>query len=505
LALEQQFQAIGGTMNAAGAQPACLTQATVAGKELTVAAKVVRKGQEINILCRGTVEGDTVRGVQQWQDGSDVTSSPWTAKRESVDPFGRWQVRPQSRKDLEGTLAIDPRGGDAGPTYVPAGGGKELALPAFYLWGSSIRFEVPSQGKPVIFTGVLDADAARGTFCKQGWPQDLAWSARRVGDRKTLPPAVPAGVYPPGRAPAAPVPVPEAAPSAAGPSSAAPLRPSASPPRRTMPTAAESPPMTPAAPPASPRPIQPRRWNPAMGEPQPGDEHVNAKDGSVLVWIPGGTFLMGGDADNDEQPVHPVKVDGFWLGKFEVTNRQYAQFLAEQPYGTQAPFLWDDPRYHGPDQPAVGVTMMDAAAYCRWAGLQLPTEAQWEYAAAGGGQLKYPTANGEISHDLANIQGTDGRDQWEFTSPVGSFPPNPFGLYDMAGNAWEWTSSKFAPYPYSPTDGREDPTIKAVRVLRGGCWHFPSDYCRTAYRHRFHDHLQYEYGGFRIMMPGKSK
>jgi iron(II)-dependent oxidoreductase len=211
---------------------------------------------------------------------------------------------------------------------------------------------------------------------------------------------------------------------------------------------------------------------------------------------------MGTDnGAEDEKPRHQVAVSGFWLGKFEVTNRQYAKYLEGDPEARR-PMYWDDSRFNAPDQPVVGVTWKEAREYCTWAGLRLPTEAEWEYAAAAGRQLAYPTATGEISSDLANTLGTGGRDRWEFTSPVGSFPPNPFGLYDMAGNAWEWTSSAFADYPYASSDGREEDKAGSLRVLRGGSWHSTPDYCRSAARHRFASHLRYDYAGFRVAGSG---
>ena len=241
-----------------------------------------------------------------------------------------------------------------------------------------------------------------------------------------------------------------------------------------------------------------RMWTPAMGGPSAGDEYVNPADGSVLVWVQGGRFAMGSkNGPSDEAPVHQVQVRGLWMGKFEVTNKQYNKFLKATAYG-RTPMFWNDENYGRPDQPVVGVTFHEAQEYCKWAGARLPTEAEWEYAAAGGKQLQYPTTTGQLGHDSANIRGVKGRDRWRFTAPVGRFSANPFGLHDMAGNAWEWTSTRFAKYPYSATDGRENKDTYGLRVLRGGCWKFPDDYCRTTQRHRFASHLRYDYAGIRI-------
>ncbi|HIE26844.1 TPA: formylglycine-generating enzyme family protein [Candidatus Poribacteria bacterium] len=217
-----------------------------------------------------------------------------------------------------------------------------------------------------------------------------------------------------------------------------------------------------------------------------------------MVRIPAGEFEMGDPFNEvgDARPVHIVYLDEFYIDKYEVTNAQYRLFV--QSTGHHEPEMpdlgwtgsgfrekiykpWQDSAANAPDQPVVAVSWYDAAAYTQWAGKRLPTEAEWEKAARGGLVGKrYPWGDA-ITHDNANYEDRDGRDQWWSTSPVGSFPPNGYGLYDMAGNVWEWCMDEYDEgfYAKSPKNNpvaggfinfvnNDFINVKSSRVLRGG-------------------------------------
>jgi len=267
-----------------------------------------------------------------------------------------------------------------------------------------------------------------------------------------------------------------------------------------------------------------------------------------MVWIPGGTFTMGSDEaeDRDAQPIHPVTLDGFWMDKTEVTNRQFARFVKETGYVTVAerkptqeefpdappenlvagslvftpPFgrvSFDEPlswwRYvpganwrhpEGPestiegkdDYPVVQVCWEDAEAYAKWAGKRLPTEAQWEYAARGGKKgSRYTWGDEPATEGKARVNNWQGQfpqentaaDGFVRTGPVESYAPNGFGLYDMAGNVWEWCADWYMPaYKTEPSvnppgpSSSLDPLEPGVdkRVQRGGSFLCSDLYCR---------------------------
>ncbi len=226
---------------------------------------------------------------------------------------------------------------------------------------------------------------------------------------------------------------------------------------------------------------------------------IIGKDGAPMVLIPAGEFQMGSNyGDGDEKPVHTVYLDAFYIDKYEVTNAQYKKFMDATGY--KAPEYWNDPDLNKPDHPVVGVSWYDAVAYAEWAGKRLPTEAEWEKAARGGLVGKrYPWGD-SISHDDANYDGTGGKDRWEYTSPVGSFAPNGYGLYDMAGNVWEWCSDWYYRFYYfslyyrfyyfrSPRANPRGPDSGTIKVLRGGSWVDLVDILRVSLRNRVRSRL----------------
>ncbi|GIW81621.1 MAG: hypothetical protein KatS3mg105_3428 [Gemmatales bacterium] len=267
-----------------------------------------------------------------------------------------------------------------------------------------------------------------------------------------------------------------------------------------------------------------------------------------MKWIPAGTFWMGASQDEPfphSRPVHKVELDGFWIDQFEVTNAEFARFVEATGYKTVAerapdpkqypnadksllvPFSfvfaphkpgrevpnqpwfrvvegasWRHPEGPGSDlsgrmnHPVVHICWYDAVAYCKWAGKRLPTEAEWEYAARGGLNRKRYCWGNDLMPDgkwQANIwQGKFPdenlkADGYERTAPVGTFPPNGYGLYDMSGNVWEWTADWFHPnyFLVSPVRNPQgpkksyDPNEPGVpkRVQKGGSFLCSDNYC----------------------------
>jgi len=227
---------------------------------------------------------------------------------------------------------------------------------------------------------------------------------------------------------------------------------------------------------------------------------ISPIDGAPMVLIPAGEFQMGSnDGSYDEKPVHTVYLDAFYMDKYEVTNAQYRKFM--DATGHKAPIYWNDSKYNTPDYPVVGVSWNDAKAYAEWARKRLPTEAEWERAARGGLKGKeYPWGDG-ISHDDANYYGTGGKDKWKYTSPVGSFAPNGYGLYDMTGNVWElcadWYDKDY--YSSSPPRNPRGPSSGIWRVVRGGSCSYLGSKLRCAGRGYGDPAVAYVNDGFRCV------
>jgi len=295
------------------------------------------------------------------------------------------------------------------------------------------------------------------------------------------------------------------------------------------------------------------RQNAVPDASDPGEPKPDYAAPERMAWVPGGTFWMGSDdGPPDERPRHQVKLSGFWMDRYEVTNAEFARFVEATGYVTTAerpldevdangaanrdnvpgslvfvqpnpndlaanPML-DDPlkwwRFipgaswkhpEGPNSdikgkenhPAIHISWNDATTYCRWAKKRLPTEAEWEFAARGGldrktycwgdeerpgGKLMANTWQGEFPRE------NTCEDGFLATAPVGSFPPNGFGLYDMAGNAWEWCADWYDPgyYHISPSANPKGPAASPgstniefpCRVRRGGSFLCAENYCR---------------------------
>lgn len=226
------------------------------------------------------------------------------------------------------------------------------------------------------------------------------------------------------------------------------------------------------------------------------------KEGSELIFIPGGNFQMGGDAAtwNWMVPRHDKNVKAFYLGKYEVTNAQYKKFCdrAKRIYPPNPE--WDKDYFLSkPDYPVIGVSWKEAAAYAKWVGGRLPTEAEWEYAAAGGKATFYYWGD-EFSADYINGMDNTGKDKWQFTSPVGSFQPNPFGLYDMLGNVWEWMADVYVE-PANPNQNYKAPK-GTLRVVKGDGWNGRPTHS-YAYRDGEAPNDKIHHLGFRIAADAK--
>ena len=282
----------------------------------------------------------------------------------------------------------------------------------------------------------------------------------------------------------------------------------------------------------------------------PGHNPVTLASGAVfadcsdcpeMVIIPPGTFVMGYDGGvNDERyegPPHPVTIDySFALGRLEITNAQFGRFVAATGYqpGTDCRMWtgegvepvagkdWRDPGYGRPprdDEPVACVSWYDAKAYVAWLArttgqaYRLPTEAEWEYVAHGGGQTAYSWGDdADAGCQVANYydQSASGLRPWppvacndgqRIVAPVGTLAPNAFGVHDIIGNVWEWAQDCYVmPYGPQPTDGSayevDGPCER--RAVRGGAWHSRATWQRPTFRGRDTEDFVTQVFGIRV-------
>ncbi len=198
-----------------------------------------------------------------------------------------------------------------------------------------------------------------------------------------------------------------------------------------------------------------------------GQVWISPVDGMHLACVPSGSYMMGTEeGEGDETPEHQVYLDSYWMDRTEVTNAQFALFVSETGYARSA----SSSRGWG-DHPVIFVNYQDAAAYCRWAGRRLPTEAEWEFAARGEEEREYPWGDATSANCLlANYQGCEPNEIVAVASYANG--ASPFGIFDLAGNVWEWTADWYSQnyYELSPARSPQGPLTGTHRVVRGGAW-----------------------------------
>ena len=210
-------------------------------------------------------------------------------------------------------------------------------------------------------------------------------------------------------------------------------------------------------------------------------KRITGKDGTPMVLIPAGEFQMGSDdGEDNEKPVHTVYVDAFYMDIYEVTNAQFEKFL-ESKGRIRIHWSLGHPGFSHPNNPVIGEGPL-AMAYCEWAGKRLPTEAEWERAARGGLEgKKYPWGDEPPDETRANFNRSR-----RYPMPVGSYPPNGYGLCDMMGNVREWVSDWYRPdyYQNSPKRNPQGPDsgFHGWRVVRGGDWDYTAEHLRVSTR-----------------------
>ena len=220
--------------------------------------------------------------------------------------------------------------------------------------------------------------------------------------------------------------------------------------------------------------------------------------GLEWVTVPAGEFTMGSNDSGDEQPIHQVYLSEYQIARHPVTNAQYELFVKANSYA--APKHWKNKKIPPgkENHPVVNVSWKDAQTFCAWAGVRLPTEAEWEKAARGTDGRKYPWGNEPPTEELCNFNSNVGD-----TTPIGSYPKgaSPYGVLDMAGNVWEWVNDWYDEkyYSVSPSVIPQGPASGTRRVLRGGSCYYYDFNVRSANRGGDLPVYWYFSGGFRCV------
>ncbi|MBN1293292.1 MAG: formylglycine-generating enzyme family protein [Candidatus Latescibacteria bacterium] len=231
----------------------------------------------------------------------------------------------------------------------------------------------------------------------------------------------------------------------------------------------------------------------------------------TLVSIPAGSYMMGSEAEKDEQPIHKVTLDAFEMGETEITQGQYEAITGSNP----SHFSGDK------NLPVEKVTWQDAALFCNklsnreglqqcyneetWKcdftknGFRLPTEAEWEYACRAGTITEYNTGDSEQDLARAGWYGGTSGNSGEKTHPVAQKEPNIWGLFDMHGNVWEWCNDSFGGYTSEPVHNPKGPESGSYSVMRGGSWFNNAHFARSAFRLNDRSDRTGYFTGFRIV------
>jgi len=180
LDLEQEFQVVRGELTSGEGKKAPISNVSLNGRELLLSAQVADGQRQVRVNFRGTVDGDTIKGTQQWRGGSRAGTYEWIAQRTPVDLSGSWRIKVQaSEEPLDGVLRVERKNGDLKATYVGDKDKKDIALTGFIAWGTSVYFNIPAEDKSPIFTGSLSGNTGNGKVTREGTSATLVWTGQR--------------------------------------------------------------------------------------------------------------------------------------------------------------------------------------------------------------------------------------------------------------------------------------------------------------------------------------